>query len=378
MASNQEPHLAESETSVKLSTSVSVGRPISICNWVCFVLLCCFSFICGILVFLASFITCGLLVKRIPGLTVREEIVQRTMQVLMSGFFARFDYGIAGPPVTALCIKLEKWSEDRFVVGRDVETALGHHACCYQLHGDDTTLSNIQVVMIWNHGGGYAMGSAYAEAGFSRKVLEQLKEAGLTSVILSPHYPLLHVATAQSGKAIDAVAAAHAWTTRKCSSARIVLGGDSAGGHLAIVSLLNKQFKVDGLVLLSPLCNANAATWAEEAKSRNSTDYINTKLVHIWKDAWCGGEYSHPHVFIDLDNLSALPDFIFVEAGGAEIFRSQIELFITAAIIQGKQVRFEITEHMPHEYMLTPHLKNHLKSKEAIQRLGGFLASLVA
>lgn len=374
---HQESLLATSRAQVHIDGSLAIGRSTSCCKWCCYVVLLCFSLILGILISLINLLTCGL-VNHIPGLTFGEQLCQRIMRVLMSGFFARCDYGIAGSPTTTLVTKLQRAAEANRVVGEDVQTSSKCYACCYRRPDDDTPLSKKQLVFIWNHGGGYAMGSAYAEAGFSRKVLTLLDEAGVSSIVLAVHYPLLHLASAQSGEAIDAVVAAHGWAVQSCPSAKIILGGDSAGGHLAIVSALNRRLSVDGLVLLSPCCNVNVKTWADEAEARNCTDYISTKLVHIWKDKWCGGEYSHPNVFIDLGNLSMLPGRILVEAGGAEIFRTQIQEFVQAAIGQDKQVDFTIAEFMPHEYMLAPHLENNEHSKEALNRICKFLVSFIA
>jgi len=356
--------------------SLTVGPPQSKVAKICFMLVVFSSFFLSFFLVVASRLTCGLLVKRCPWLTWSEEISHRQTQILLHSCFAQLNYTFFQSGVE-LGIKKLQAIEENLMKGVNVQTDEGCLARYYTLCDDDDGLSDKHLVFIWLHGGGYAIGSAYSTSFYIHNLLTQLKTANVKAAALCVHYPLAHLAKARSGKAIHAVEAAHSWVSKWCANAKIVLGGDSAGGHLSIVSTLNKRLSIEGLVLISPWCNVDPESLRKEDIAKQFSDIITGNLVGIWANQFAEGYYSHPNVCINHEDLGALPKHILVEAGGGEILINQIKKFVQAATDQKKEVQFFAPDHMPHDYMLLEYCMARKEGIESMTRIGNFLISLI-
>lgn len=120
---------------------------------------------------------------------------------------------------------------------------LGARADALRDDGADVTFGGDDGTIVYFHGGGYAFGSPLTHARIGRGLAERV---GLR--VMLPNYPLApeHCWPAQLDAALDAV---------RDIPGPVVLAGDSAGGHLALVTALElarQGRRVAGLMLFSP------------------------------------------------------------------------------------------------------------------------------
>ena len=162
------------------------------------------------------------------------------------------------------------------------------------------------------HGGGYVFGSPETHA----RLGTHLAAAAGGRVIL-PRYPLAPERPwpAALEAARDAVEAA--WSDGR----PLLLSGDSAGGHLALVTALElarRGTRVAGLVLFSPNTDR---TGLSRTRERNDPldpmvdDEGDRRLARL---AFGDMPDDHPHVSPALDDLSLLPP-LYIEAGAEEV-----------------------------------------------------------
>ena len=184
--------------------------------------------------------------------------------------------------------------------------------------------------ILYLHGGGYVFGSPATH----RRIVEGLRErTGWT--VVAPRYPLApeHGWPAQLDAALSAVPAG-----------RVVLAGDSAGGHLALVAALElarRKAPVDGLVLFSPNTDRSGLS---ETRERNDPldpmvdDEGDRELAKL-----CFGKMApeHPHVSPVLDDLSLLPP-THVEVGAQEVLLGDSVILAERARAAGRAVTLHI------------------------------------
>ena len=163
--------------------------------------------------------------------------------------------------------------------------------------------------IVYLHGGGYVFGSPQTHARIGEGLAER---TGLC--VLMPAYPLApeSVWPAQ----LDAVVA-----VVRSLPGPVVLAGDSAGGHLALVTALELArlgTPVAGLVLFSP--NTDRSGLSDTRQQNDPLDPMvedagDQKLAHR-----CFGDMPshHPQMSPVLDDLARLPP-TFIEVGAEEV-----------------------------------------------------------
>ncbi|CAE8647536.1 unnamed protein product [Polarella glacialis] len=151
------------------------------------------------------------------------------------------------------------------------------------------------------------------------------------------------------------------WLTQKAGirPKDIVIGGDSAGGNLALALLLNLQSLGEempsGGLLLSPwveLLPFESESWKNSAKH----DYIaHRDLVVEFATLYAGDASPRDPLVAPLhaspEQLHSLPP-LWVSIGGAEVLRSSIEDFVARARSAGVSVQVYLGAGMPHVYQL--------------------------
>ena len=169
--------------------------------------------------------------------------------------------------------------------------------------------SDPERVLLYLHGGGYAMGSVNA----SRKGLTQFVEAsGLTGFNvdyrLAPEDPF--------PAAVDDAVAAYRWLVRHVPPERIVLLGESAGGGLAIAALVALRDAGDPL----PAGAATVSAWADLSLSgdsyrRNARRDLALHPVRLGFAAQqylAGADPRHPLASPVYADLSGLPPLLLL------------------------------------------------------------------
>lgn len=139
---------------------------------------------------------------------------------------------------------------------------------------------------------------------------------------------------------------------------RIVVAGDSAGGHLALDLMLHgvdATGRAAGLVLLSPLVDitlALARTQEELRRDPACRAADAAKLVQLY----CAGiDPAHPRLTHDVANGSVLPPTL-IQAGGAEMLVGDARQLAADIRAAGGTCELEVWPHQVHVFQALPRL----------------------
>jgi epsilon-lactone hydrolase len=200
-------------------------------------------------------------------------------------------------------------------------------------------------MMLYFHGGGYAfyarshgpMISLMADAAGARTVAPDYR--------LAPEHP--HPAQLE-----DAVAAYRWLLEEGADPRRLVVAGDSAGGHLTLMLLIELR----KLGLPQPALAVGICPWTDVGKRGASLfgneryDWIQGEMALKFGE-WYRGPGGPPvealsPVSADLRGLAPM----YIQAGGREILHDMIQDFVAAAKGQGAAVALDVWEDMTHDF----------------------------
>lgn len=193
------------------------------------------------------------------------------------------------------------------------------------IHGEGGTI-------VYLHGGGYAFGSPQTHA----RIGHTLAELTGLSVVL-PAYPLApeHTWPSQLEAALAAFAQA---------AAPVVLAGDSAGGHLALVTALELRRRgadVAGLLLFSPNTDRTGLS-TTRLQNEGSDPMVDDKGDRELAEQCFGSRPAdHPEVSPILARLDLLPP-LHIEVGGGEVLLGDSLLLADAARGAGVAVTLHV------------------------------------
>ncbi len=161
----------------------------------------------------------------------------------------------------------------------------------------------------------------------------------------------------------------------------VVIAGDSAGGNMALATLLvarDRGLPMPKLaVALSPPTDFEAAAVIEGCRTslvdNEEFDWINRDMLLKWADWYCSpAQYRNPYVspfYADLRGLAP----IYIQAGRAEILYDSIEAFAVRAKREGADVTLDSWDGMNHDFQMFG--ARVPQSADALQRLGQALSS---
>ncbi|KAF7181172.1 hypothetical protein CNMCM7691_000301 [Aspergillus felis] len=217
---------------------------------------------------------------------------------------------------------------------------------------------NAKKVLVWYHGGGFCLP---ANMGYF-KFFEQLVQSTghdlavfALSYTLAPHarYP------EQLSQAVEALRYIVMQTHR--SPLDVFVGGDSAGGNLAVgllshlshphpaIPALNLEEPLAGVMLISPWTSLDANP---VGVFNNIGDLITTQVAGPWSSAYLGDAerdyYSDPSNAPSTWFENLLVKEILVLGGGNEIMRSMIEGFVSKVQMAFPSVELFIGEREAH------------------------------
>ena len=186
--------------------------------------------------------------------------------------------------------------------------------------------------IVYLHGGGYMFGSPQTHA----RIGCALAEATGLSVIL-PGYPLApeDVWPAQLEAALAAVAAA---------TPPVVLAGDSAGGHLALVTALELARRgghVAGLILFSPNTDRTGLSTTRSPNEGSDPMVDDEGDRELARQCFGSRPADDPEVSPLLDRLDRLPP-IHLEVGGGEVLLGDSLLLAAKARESGVSVNLHV------------------------------------
>lgn len=203
-------------------------------------------------------------------------------------------------------------------------------------------------VIIYTHGGGFVVGSADSHrkmAGHLAKALEC--NAVVLNYRLAPESPF-------PAQIYDVVSAYGFLIDEGYEPKNIIIAGDSAGGNLALSSVL----KIQDLGLPLPGAVIAYSPWLDMALRGDSLDYNSDKDILISRQLLEGmvgmflGETTHP-----LDpfanplesDLAGFPP-VYINAGGDEALLSDAEVFHSKAKKQGVKSMLSVVPGMQHVF----------------------------
>lgn len=217
--------------------------------------------------------------------------------------------------------------------------------------------------VLYFHGGGYTFYAAV-----TRHFIAMLA-AKLGLPIFAPDYRLTpeHPHPAQL---TDALVAYRYVLAHGADPAHIAVCGDSAGGHLMLMTLA----KLREAGLPQPAIGIGISPWTGIGRRGASLfGHDRYDLVQGYMTlqfaAWLrgNGAFSNAELSpIDQDLRGLAP--LYLQAGGKEILVDMIRDFARTAHAQGARIRLEVWEHMTHEFHA--HGQELPESQDALERIG--------
>jgi monoterpene epsilon-lactone hydrolase len=227
-------------------------------------------------------------------------------------------------------------------------------------------------VVLYLHGGAYMMGSVNTH----RELMARIARAGACRVLaidyrLAPEHPF-------PAALDDALAAYHWLLAQDMPPTQLMIAGDSAGGGLALSTLLalrdaNAPLPA-GAILLSPWTDltASGASIMSRAVAEPMLDIAMLREAAMHYSV--GNDAKHPLISPHFGDFRALPPLL-IQVGDAEILLDDSSRLAAAATAAGVNVEFDICEDAFHVYHMFPQLP---ESTTALAAIGNFFQKYVA
>ncbi len=223
-------------------------------------------------------------------------------------------------------------------------------------------------VVFWCHGGGFTMGSSKSHRGLASQVAGHAKiGAILPDYRLAPEHR--HPAAVE-----DCVAAYLGMLSEDVKAHNVILAGDSAGGALAMATVLRLRdigaSMPAGMILLSPWIDLANRGWSHAAKAQRDP-FLTTKGLSIRAQEYFGGGGSMPILESDLRGLPPT----YIQTGEAEILMSDSTALTERLGAAGVPVTLEIWPDMFHVFQAR--YAGLSQARQAVERLGKWAAAHV-
>ena len=226
-------------------------------------------------------------------------------------------------------------------------------------------------VLLYLHGGAYVLGSCASH----RALVSHIARAGGINALL-PEYRL--APEHRFPAAIDdAVAVYRALLASGKRAENIVIAGDSAGGGLAVATLLSLRHTGDPLpaaaVLLSPFLDVTAS--GETVRTRAGRDpWFHAKDMQVVVRHYCGAEQvRNPLVSPVFANVAGLPP-VYIQVGDDEILLSDSTRFADKMRAAGNKVDIEVWPEMWHVFQLF--VGKMPEARQAVNKIGDYLRAV--
>jgi epsilon-lactone hydrolase len=158
--------------------------------------------------------------------------------------------------------------------------------------------------------------------------------------------------------AADDVRAGWDWLTRQVAPEHIVIAGDSAGGHLAVDLLLQREVAVSGpaaLVLFSPLIDLTFGL-ARAREELHRDPAIRAADAARLVALYCGSvDPAHHRLALDVAAGPALPPTL-IQAGGAEMLVADARHLAADIRAAGGNCKLQVWPDQVHVFQALPRL----------------------
>jgi monoterpene epsilon-lactone hydrolase len=225
-------------------------------------------------------------------------------------------------------------------------------------------------VLIYFHGGGYVMGSLNTHRELCSRISRSCKAKVLNvDYRLAPENPY--------PAAVDDGVASYRWLLEQDTDpAKILMGGDSAGGGLTLATLI--KLKREGIplpaagLLLSPW--TDLAVTGESLLSRAELDpMVDREGITRLAEVYCGDQDSKDPLISPLyGDLTGLPPLL-IQVGGAEVLHDDATRLAEKAEKEGVSVDLQEWEDAFHVFQAVSILP---EAAEALVKMGAFADSV--
>lgn len=231
----------------------------------------------------------------------------------------------------------------------------------------DLPESSLQRVVLYLHGGGHVVGGIDSHQGLAARIGRSAHAR-----VLIPDFRLAPEDPFPAGLD-DALQAYLYLLDSGYDTARISIVGDSSGGGLtAALLILLREREVDlpaAAVLLSPWIDLTLS--GKSITELSDVDPLLTSTsLDLWAHLYAGATDRAHHLISPLAaDLTGLPP-VLIQAGTAELLKSDSEMFAAHLSACGVEVTLELEDDLFHAYQLFPMLP---ESIAAVDRIGVFL-----
>jgi acetyl esterase/lipase len=227
-------------------------------------------------------------------------------------------------------------------------------------------------VILYFHGGAYALGSINVH----RELLSRLASTTKLKVVainyrLAPEHPF--------PAALEDARSAYRWLlSQGYDSSRIAIAGDSAGGGLALSTLIQLQAAGEAL----PACAVCISPWTDltlsgqSVKTKAAADpMLNASLLEIYAKYYAGGADIHDPLISPLfGEMKGLPPLL-IHVSTDEILLDDAQRLFENARNAGVDVTLKIWDQMFHVFQIIPYLP---ESKQSMDEISRFIAKHLA
>ena len=223
-------------------------------------------------------------------------------------------------------------------------------------------------VLLYFHGGGYCLGSIATHQTLISHIAKATNIRCLAvDYRLAPENPF--------PAAVQDASSAYEWLISDVTSPRkIVIGGDSAGGGLAVATLLDLKSRGVPLpaaaVCLSPWCDLELS--GDSYKTKIEEDpLVDIKQIPAFVNAYLGkANPKSPLANPLFGNLSGLPPML-VQVGSAEVLLDDAKRLVANAKMSAVDAVLEVWDEMFHVWQY--HAYKMPEAQEALETIAGFI-----
>jgi monoterpene epsilon-lactone hydrolase len=226
-------------------------------------------------------------------------------------------------------------------------------------------------VIFYLHGGGYAIGSPRTHRAMISRIARASGARALSvDYRLAPENP--HPAALE-----DSLAAYRALLSQGVDPARIVIGGDSAGGGLALATLVSLRDAGEPLpaaaVFLSPWTDLAGTGESMETKAQADPMITGQGLADMAAGYAGGAKLANPLISPLYADLNGLPPML-IQVGTAEMLLDDSARLAARAREAGVEVAYEPWEDMIHVWQFFAWMLP--EGQQAIDRIGEYIRAI--
>ena len=202
-------------------------------------------------------------------------------------------------------------------------------------------------VILYFHGGVYVLGDAYGAAGLAAQIGRRTRATVISvDYRLAPEHPY-------PAAPDDALAAYQALLQAGTAPSAIAFAGESAGGGLAVATLVNARDhglpQPAAALVMSPYADLTLAGTTMDTKRAADPLLSRENLAARIPDYTAGHDPAAPLISPVFAGLSGLPPLI-IQAGSHEVLLDDAIRLARQAATADVQVTLDITPHVPHVF----------------------------